>query len=103
MTRVTPVQRTRFDNVDTCEVRSCDCSVTLRSEKAFRRFSRKDGGRSGSTLPTRGVSITFLAVPGLIQSIERAAAVLRLLARGSGHHGLSEIADSLGLARGTAH
>jgi DNA-binding IclR family transcriptional regulator len=42
-------------------------------------------------------------VPGPIQSIERAAAVLRLLARGSGHHGLTDIADSLGLARGTAH
>jgi DNA-binding IclR family transcriptional regulator len=42
-------------------------------------------------------------VPGPIQSIERAAAILRLLARGSGRLGVSEIANSLGLARGTAH
>jgi DNA-binding IclR family transcriptional regulator len=42
-------------------------------------------------------------VPGPIQSIERAAAVLRLLARGSGHHGLAEISASLGLPKGTAH
>ncbi|WP_285752150.1 IclR family transcriptional regulator [Lentzea sp. NBRC 105346] len=42
-------------------------------------------------------------MPGPIQSIERAAAMLRLLARGSGHHGLTEISDSLGLPRGTAH
>jgi len=42
-------------------------------------------------------------VPGPIQSIERAAAMLRLLARGSGQHGLAEIAASLGLAKGTAH
>jgi DNA-binding IclR family transcriptional regulator len=38
-----------------------------------------------------------------VQSIERAAAILRLLARGSGRLGVSEIAGSLGLARGTAH
>lgn len=38
-----------------------------------------------------------------MQSIERAAAILRLLARGSGRLGVSEIAGSLGLARGTAH
>ncbi len=42
-------------------------------------------------------------VPGPVQSIERAAAILRLLARGSGRLGVSEIAASLGLARGTAH
>jgi DNA-binding IclR family transcriptional regulator len=42
-------------------------------------------------------------MPGPIQSIERAAAILRLLAGGSGRLGVSEIADSLGLARGTAH
>ena len=42
-------------------------------------------------------------MPGPIQSIERAAAVLRLLARGSGHHGLAEISASLGLPKGTAH
>jgi len=42
-------------------------------------------------------------VPGPVQSIERAAAILRLLARGSGRLGVSEIAGSLGLARGTAH
>jgi DNA-binding IclR family transcriptional regulator len=43
------------------------------------------------------------SVPGSVQSIERAAAILRLLARGSGRLGVSEIAGSLGLARGTAH
>lgn len=42
-------------------------------------------------------------MPGPIQSIERAAAILRLLAGRSGRLGVSEIADSLGLARGTAH
>ncbi|GAA3130827.1 IclR family transcriptional regulator [Planomonospora alba] len=38
-----------------------------------------------------------------MQSIERAAAILRLLARSSGRLGVGEIATSLGLARGTAH
>ncbi|MGW4205243.1 IclR family transcriptional regulator [Streptomyces sp. NPDC004726] len=38
-----------------------------------------------------------------IQSLERAAAVLRLLAGGERRLGLSEIASSLGLAKGTAH
>jgi DNA-binding IclR family transcriptional regulator len=42
-------------------------------------------------------------MPGPIQSIERAAAILGLLADGSRRLGVSEIADSLGLARGTAH
>jgi DNA-binding IclR family transcriptional regulator len=42
-------------------------------------------------------------VPGPIQSIERAAAMLRLLARGSGQYGLAEVAASLGLPKGTAH
>jgi DNA-binding IclR family transcriptional regulator len=46
---------------------------------------------------------TFRPVPGPIQSIERAAAVLRLLARGSRQLSLGEIATSLGLAKGTAH
>ncbi len=56
-----------------------------------------------STLPTTRWSASFPRVPGPIQSIERAAAVLRLLARGSGHHGLVEISASLGLPKGTAH
>lgn len=42
-------------------------------------------------------------MPGPVQSIERAAAMLRLLAGGSGRLSLSEIAGSLGLAKGTAH
>lgn len=42
-------------------------------------------------------------MPGPVQSIERAAAILRLLARGSGRLGVGEIARSLGLAKGTAH
>jgi len=42
-------------------------------------------------------------VPGSIQSIERAAAILRLLAQGTGRLGLNDIADSLGLARSTTH
>jgi DNA-binding IclR family transcriptional regulator len=41
-------------------------------------------------------------MPGPIQAIERAAGILRLLARGSGR-GLGEIAASLGLPKGTAH
>lgn len=42
-------------------------------------------------------------MPGPVQSIERAAAILRLLARGSGRLGIGEIASSLDLAKGTAH
>lgn len=42
-------------------------------------------------------------MPGPVQAIERAAAILRLLARGSGRLGLGEIAASLDLAKGTAH
>ncbi|GLZ13011.1 IclR family transcriptional regulator [Actinomadura sp. NBRC 104425] len=42
-------------------------------------------------------------MPGPVQSIERAAAILRLLAGSSGRLGVGEIAQSLGLARGTAH
>jgi DNA-binding IclR family transcriptional regulator len=38
-----------------------------------------------------------------IQSLERAAAVLRLLAGGERRLGLSDIASALGLAKGTAH
>jgi DNA-binding IclR family transcriptional regulator len=42
-------------------------------------------------------------VPRPIQSIERAAAVLRLLARGPGRLGVVELAGSLGLPKGTVH
>lgn len=42
-------------------------------------------------------------MPGLIQSIERAAAVIRLLAAGPGWLRASEIAASLGLAKATTH
>jgi len=42
-------------------------------------------------------------VPGSVQSIERAAAVLRLLAVGTGRLGCVEVATSLDLAKGTAH
>jgi DNA-binding IclR family transcriptional regulator len=42
-------------------------------------------------------------VPGTVQSIERAAAVLRLLSGGSGRLPLGEIARSLDLAKGTTH
>jgi DNA-binding IclR family transcriptional regulator len=45
----------------------------------------------------------FDPVPGPVQSIERAAAILRLLARGNGRLGLGEIAGALELAKGTAH
>ncbi|MFD7169177.1 IclR family transcriptional regulator [Streptomyces violascens] len=38
-----------------------------------------------------------------IQSLERAAAMLRLLAGGERRLGLSEVASALGLAKGTAH
>lgn len=41
-------------------------------------------------------------MPGSIQAIERAAGILRLLARGSSR-GLGEIADSVGLPKATAH
>lgn len=42
-------------------------------------------------------------MPGPIQSIERAAAVLRFLATSPGRFELAEIASSLHLAKGTAH
>jgi DNA-binding IclR family transcriptional regulator len=42
-------------------------------------------------------------VPGPVQSVERAVAILRLLAGGAGPMGLAEVAQSLGLAKGTAH
>jgi DNA-binding IclR family transcriptional regulator len=42
-------------------------------------------------------------MPGMVQSIERAAAMLRLLASSSGRLGIVEIARSLDLAKGTAH
>ncbi|MBA2950573.1 IclR family transcriptional regulator [Streptomyces himalayensis] len=42
-------------------------------------------------------------MPGAVQSIERAAAILRLLASGHRRLGLGEVAASLGLAKGTAH
>ncbi|WP_280494314.1 IclR family transcriptional regulator [Nocardia asiatica] len=42
-------------------------------------------------------------MPGAIQSIERAAAVLRLLARGSGRLGVGDIAGALELPKPTAH
>ncbi|MCX5052470.1 MULTISPECIES: IclR family transcriptional regulator [unclassified Streptomyces] len=40
---------------------------------------------------------------GPVQSIERAAAILRLLAGGPRRLGLGEVASSLGLAKGTVH
>ncbi|MFG2824609.1 IclR family transcriptional regulator [Kitasatospora sp. NPDC048365] len=42
-------------------------------------------------------------MPGPIQSLSRAAAILRLLAGGERRLGLSEVAASLDLAKGTAH
>jgi DNA-binding IclR family transcriptional regulator len=42
-------------------------------------------------------------VPGLIQSIERAAAVLRLLASGARQMGVAELARALALPKGTVH
>lgn len=42
-------------------------------------------------------------VPGSIQSIERAAAVLRLLASGARRMGVGELAAALGLPKGTVH
>ncbi|MFI0356167.1 IclR family transcriptional regulator [Actinomadura sp. 9N407] len=42
-------------------------------------------------------------MPGPVQSIERAAAILRMLASSSGRLGVGELAGSLGLARGTVH
>jgi DNA-binding IclR family transcriptional regulator len=44
-----------------------------------------------------------LPVPGSIQSVERAAAILRVLGAGRGPLRLAEVATSLQLAKGTAH
>ena len=46
---------------------------------------------------------TMSHVPGLIQSIERSSAVLRLLAAGPDRLRVKEIADALGLPKSTAH
>jgi DNA-binding IclR family transcriptional regulator len=56
-----------------------------------------------SALSNAAAIATVAIVPGPVQSIERAAAILRLLARGSGRLGVGEIAASLELAKGTAH
>lgn len=42
-------------------------------------------------------------MPGSVQSIERAAAIIRLLSQSSRPLGVVQIANSLGLAKGTAH
>jgi DNA-binding IclR family transcriptional regulator len=42
-------------------------------------------------------------MPGPIQSLERAAAILRLLAGGQRQLALADVATTLGLAKGTAH
>ncbi|MGN6609383.1 MAG: IclR family transcriptional regulator [Jatrophihabitans sp.] len=42
-------------------------------------------------------------MPGAIQSVERAAALLHLVAEHPGELGLSELAEALGLAKGTTH
>ena len=42
-------------------------------------------------------------MPGIVQSVERAAAILRLLAEQNEPLTLSQIASALGLAKGTAH
>src|SRR5689334_3040054 len=42
-------------------------------------------------------------VPGMIQSVERSSAVLRLLAAGPGRLRVKEVADALGLPKSTAH
>lgn len=42
-------------------------------------------------------------MPGLVQSVERAAAILRLLAGSAEGMGVSEVARSLSLPKGTAH
>src|SRR6266446_23626 len=39
----------------------------------------------------------------MIQSVDRAARILRALAAGSGRLGVSELSDRLGLAKGTVH
>jgi DNA-binding IclR family transcriptional regulator len=56
--------------------------------------------RRASTVERDGGST---AMARNIQSLERAAAMLRLLAGGERRLGLSDIASSLGLAKGTAH
>ncbi|XVV09985.1 IclR family transcriptional regulator [Actinoplanes sp. CA-131856] len=42
-------------------------------------------------------------MPGMIQSVERSSAVLRLLAAGPGRLRVKEVADALGLPKSTAH
>jgi DNA-binding IclR family transcriptional regulator len=62
------------------------------AERWQRSGDRRSKGTEGRTAMARN-----------IQSLERAAAMLRLLAGGERRLGLSDIASSLGLAKGTAH
>ncbi len=60
--------------------------------------------RAGSTLPNAIPGSGYCdGVPGSIQSIERAAAILRLLAESDDPMGLLQISGALDLAKGTAH
>ena len=59
---------------------------------------QRTGGRQ-----CRTIRLAYRRVPGSIQSIERAAAVLRLLGTAAGPLGLAEMARSLDLAKPTTH
>jgi DNA-binding IclR family transcriptional regulator len=61
----------------------------------FRKAERR------STMPNEYV--TFAAVPATIQSIERAAAILRLLSGRNRRLGVAQIAGELDLPKGTVH
>jgi DNA-binding IclR family transcriptional regulator len=61
------------------------------------------GQRATVGIVERSVRGYGAPVPGSIQSIERAAAILRVLGAGRGPLRLAEVATSLQLAKGTAH
>ena len=57
----------------------------------------------GGTAPPRGTPAAPGVRRGMIQSVERAARILKVLGTGSSRMGVTEIAERLGLAKGTAY
>src|SRR5205085_11867347 len=66
---------------------------TLERDRSTRLMPRRSASTAPGTSPRRGT----------IQSVDRAARILKVLASGPRRLGVSEIADRLGLARPTVH
>src|SRR5207237_10641767 len=71
-----------------------------------RTRARARRSRFRSRTPSLGIlqcRTPFDNAVSMIQSVDRAARILRALAAGSGRLGVSELSDRLGLAKGTVH